>query len=98
MKYEIIESDDRSKLNLMVNRNLDAGWTISGGVAVNDGRFCQVICHKSDGDPKPYTGSSEEDAQLASCGICGKADCDNPLHSTLEDIASAMKGLKDIKK
>ena len=98
MKYEIIEAGDRNELSRIINKNEVHGWTISGGVASSDGKFFQVITHKSDGDPKPIYTDSEEIEGLEACGVCGEISCDNALHADLEEMASLMKGLRDIKK
>ena len=101
MKYEIIEAGDRNELSKIINKNIERGWTVSGGGATSEGRFYQVINHKSDGDPKPQTLADDDPeamAGLAVCGICGEVNCDNELHASLEEMANLMKGLRDIKK
>ena len=99
MKYDIIEADSKDNLTKIINKNLEAGWTINGAMSSSDGKFYQVICHKSDGDPKPQTLSEDDlDKIQGVCAICGEPNCTNALHSDLEDFAKMMRAMKDIKK
>ena len=85
-KYVILEAIDKEELSRIVNKNSEAGWICRGGAVIDDGTFYQTISHDSDG-AEAYMG---EEISEGVCGICGESDCNNKIHSKLEDMASQL--------
>lgn len=42
IKYKIIETKSSEELEQLVNKAIEEGWTVTGGVATN-GWYCQAL-------------------------------------------------------
>jgi hypothetical protein len=93
MKYAIIEADNREEFEKEVMENLEHGWILCSGFAVDNGMFYQPIRHGSDGATKSDDGFLK--SLGVECGICGKVGCTKKLHSDIADIVPLIKGLKN---
>lgn len=43
MKYYVVESTSWDYFMQMVQKHLDAGWTLQGGIAVSEARYYQAM-------------------------------------------------------
>ena len=93
MKYEIITAPKNSGLSELINRNLELGWILKGGVTSDNGEFLQAISHPSDGDHKPYTGENDEIEIEGVCAVCGDIGCEKKLHAELSTLTNIIKEL-----